>query len=404
MVQTLIGAAGGTSFGTASATRYAACGDSTLNLANATEADVQITCRVAGTASLLSVYVGANTRSDSTTVTFRKNNADTALTLTIGAGVTGLVQDNTHSVSLADGDTYCIKVVTGGGTGALTIVSAPIKYVPSSGSAKQWSATHSGSSFGTASSTRYQSIAGLIVTNATEGNVQIPAPVNLTMNRMQVYVQSNARSSTTVFTARVNGADGTQTFNVGAGAAGLFEDNTHSDNATAGQGVNIKMVTGTGSGSIVISRTGMKITTDGAGFPIASVGSSSSASSPFYSHLTGEQFNSATESEHHLPMLFAATLTRLSTNLSANSSSTTLTVAARINAATGNNTFAYSAGATGITQDSTHSDALAANDNLDMIFSGHDASVNSRASSAFLTEIVSGVTVIPPDLFHQMAA
>ena len=52
-----------------------------------------------------------------TTVTLRKNGADTAITLTIGAGQVGTFSDTVHSVSFSAGDLASIKMVAGGTTG-----------------------------------------------------------------------------------------------------------------------------------------------------------------------------------------------------------------------------------------------------------------------------------------------
>lgn len=392
MVNTFRGAGGGSSFSTDSATRYIGVGDSDASLIHTAEVNVQQTCRVAGTSSLLGAYIESNARSTSTTVTFRKNTADTALTFSISAGATGLVRDTSNSVSLADGDTEAIKVVTSTGGGAIVIRSFALQHVPSSGSPKQWSAISSnatGSTFGTASSSTNQTLAGLLVTNTTEANTGIVLPVDATLSNLQVYVVSNARGTATTYVLRDDAASVTNTFSIGAGATGLFEDTTHSDSIAAGSLINGRLTTGTGVGNIAISRVGVKLVTDGAGFPIAAAGAQAFSATSIYGRVLGMGADSATETEHYFKPPFACTLTNLGTNVTANAATVPGSVSIRINNATGNNTVSYAGGATGVQRDTTHSDTVAANDNLNVMASGLDGTMTARSVSAFVTEIVS---------------
>lgn len=83
-----------------------------------TETAREIVSPIACTArNLYAVQATANGGSTVTTLTLRKNEADTALTGTIGVGVTGAVAvDTTHTVSIAQGDRLSLKYVTNTGT------------------------------------------------------------------------------------------------------------------------------------------------------------------------------------------------------------------------------------------------------------------------------------------------
>lgn len=69
----------------------------------------------------LFTYVSANAGSGSVTVTGRQNNADTALSITIGPGETGYFFDNTNVVSVSDGDD--VQYIKTGTTGASVTVT-----------------------------------------------------------------------------------------------------------------------------------------------------------------------------------------------------------------------------------------------------------------------------------------
>lgn len=103
-----------------------------LSLANTTEAKVEITMRGSGTFRNLRVAVGTNTANQTTTVTVRKNNADTALTLGITAS-TGSVDftDSSNSFTYAAGDKINFKVTrASGGSGSCGILTVAVEQAP----------------------------------------------------------------------------------------------------------------------------------------------------------------------------------------------------------------------------------------------------------------------------------
>jgi len=85
-----------------------------------TEANAQVKARAAQIISKLFTNIKTNTRSDATTIDFRVGGASSALTVSIGASTTGIVEDLTHSVTLATTDLINFRILTGGGTGTIT--------------------------------------------------------------------------------------------------------------------------------------------------------------------------------------------------------------------------------------------------------------------------------------------
>lgn len=85
-----------------------------------------------GTLENLAVYIRGNDMNGNTVVTANKNGTATTVTLTIGAGVTGNLYDNTHTASFAQGDSHDTHVNTLASLNAKRIViSASYEYVKS---------------------------------------------------------------------------------------------------------------------------------------------------------------------------------------------------------------------------------------------------------------------------------
>jgi hypothetical protein len=78
-----------------------------------TESNFQVRAAFAQRLSKLSLYVTANTLSSDSTFVLRKNGA-TAISLTIGAGVTGFLQNAVDLVDVAPADLINYRLVTGG--------------------------------------------------------------------------------------------------------------------------------------------------------------------------------------------------------------------------------------------------------------------------------------------------
>ncbi len=68
----------------------------------------------AATAKNLQIRIRANASNGATTFTLYKNGAATALTLTVGAGLTGTFADDTHTVALVKGDIITIEGANAG--------------------------------------------------------------------------------------------------------------------------------------------------------------------------------------------------------------------------------------------------------------------------------------------------
>jgi hypothetical protein len=86
-----------------------------------TETKAEVSANFNMTVSELGAYVSANTIATSATVvTFRDNNADSALTVSYAAAQTGLKNDSTNTVIVTAGDEMTYKIVTPNTSGSIT--------------------------------------------------------------------------------------------------------------------------------------------------------------------------------------------------------------------------------------------------------------------------------------------
>lgn len=349
----------------------------------------------------LTVRCRTNARSSDSIFRLVKNGAASALAVTFAAGITGIVQDLTHSVGLTDGDSYSLEQVMGSGAGALNCPSIAAR-LSTEGQAFCQIAGIGSQNINVASTVRYISFPGLLqVASTTEATAQIGAPEAQTASNLQVYVASNARTNDTTVKSRKNGADGTQIVTIAAGLTGLFEDTTHTDNLAQGDLINTVITTLTGTQIITFSNIGMKLTGAVANrSPMFSRGSTTlSAGVTRLVSPWGRPTATSTESSVQCAAPYRGDWTDMGVNISANTSTTDVTVISRVNGANGNQTVTVGAGLTGIFRSLVGPDTLNSSDLIGISMSGATTgSLTVRGTSGLFTadtasEINQAVTV-----------
>ena len=104
-------------------------------------------------------------------------------------------------------------------------------------------------------------ISGQATPNNGEIDVQSVIPVNCTLKNLRISVNSNTRTTDTVFIIRNGGVSGNLTITVGAGLTGSFSDLVNTDVITAGDLLNYMITFGAGAGAISYTGAGVEITT-----------------------------------------------------------------------------------------------------------------------------------------------
>ena len=82
-------------------------------------------------------------------------------------------------------------------------------------------------------------------TNGTEGNVECPTPVALTLKNMAIYISGTGGSGNGTVRTRKNGTtNGNLTCNYTSATLGLVEDTTHSDTVISTDKWNFQLIKG----------------------------------------------------------------------------------------------------------------------------------------------------------------
>ena len=361
-------AAGGSGTSTANTTQFIPpVGEH--NAPTATEAEAEIVIRTAGTLSKLSIRLTTNGISGGTTVfTLRKNGSDTGMTVSFAASTTGLQEDLTNTVSVSAGDKICIKSVPGGATGTWTMKIMTLNFVASNEQIVQILGSYQSNSIALASSTRYFPIGGRLINTSTENSTKTRQRVAGTYAKLMVYVSANARTNSTTFKSRKNGADGNLSITIGAGVTGVFEDTSNSDTVSSGDDYNVAVTTGTGTESITFTVMKIEFTnTEYKGmFVTANTGSSADilANVTTYLPVGGSSIATAEASIRRKIRNTRLIISELHVYLSANTVSANSTATLRKNGVATGLTVTLTANTTGLFSDTTHTVDVGSSDEL----------------------------------------
>lgn len=339
------------------------------NSGSATENLTQNSAAVAGTLANLYVTASSNTRITNTTQTIRLNGADTTITVTFGSGVAGTMTDTAHSASVAQNDLLGMSLTTSTGGGSFTHGYGGVAFTASSGTVQGISASNGAgvTLSGSGPITDFLAFVGNNNSSTlTEANAQLLVGPAGTAKYLQMFVQTNGRSTSTVVTFRNNSSSVNQTVTYGSGVTGLMKDTSNTDAIAANDKVACQVALGTGTGNFIVTMCGMwfSATTDGQSWTGTSnaPGISNSAAAAHYGPFGGRIMNGTTESLAQGEMGTPATGSQLWTNVSVNASTTNAPLTFRNAGADKNQVVSITALTTGPFQDTTHSDAFLATD------------------------------------------
>lgn len=350
------------------------------------ESPHQLTYQKAGTLTHVNIRVLTNNRGAST-LTIRKNSSN-ALSLSIGASLTGNFAEEAGAVSVAVGDivNYALTVGTSGTTftiGSLSaLFDAPLETA-------LYEALHSsGVALATSDSTTYACIAGRMVglANSTESQEQVRCREAGTLSHLTVRVTGNTRTTDTTVRLRINGANGAMSVTIAGGATGEFIHATTTDQVAVDDLLNYAITTGSGSGSITISLIACLFTSSSGKHPlvIGQSGGSATVSAGLTRNffLAGDVNAVTTETNSQARPLSFVALSDFVANISANTINTgTTTIRPRSSGANlGSAVVNIPAGSTGFLSDTTNSgsDLRTSALNYQMVVSGSSGSLSLR--------------------------
>ena len=234
----------------ASSTRYVALNGGLEADGNATEANVQSKNRAYTSWESMAVNVTANARVNTSTLKNRIAGADGTGSISIGAGVTGLLTDTTIGDSLADGDLINMSLTLDTGVEDLTISSFQATLKNSTTSLCDVIRREGGGTTRTASATAtFYSYSGQTA-GVTGSPYTFNTPYTLIFSNPRIYLSANTYTGNGTYSLRVDGADQINV-TLTAATTGWFEDTSSTYVSAAGVVFAGRIVNGT-SGSITI--------------------------------------------------------------------------------------------------------------------------------------------------------
>lgn len=218
--------------------------------------------------------------------------------------------------------------------------------------------------------TRYVLIGGGLNTGfTTETDAQMTYRSAGTLANLYVCVTTNTLTASTTVRTRKSAVNGNQSISIGSGATGIFEDTVNSDSVAAADKLNYQIVTGATGTSLLISQfaTTFLATTNTVKKHVVGANNSSisSASTTSFWGISGTALTT-TEANVQYRSRVTGTLTNLQIQIPSNARTTTTTFGSRKNTANGNLTISVGSTATGIFEDTTHSDSVVPTDLINL--------------------------------------
>lgn len=247
----------------------------------------------------------------------------------------------------------------------------------------------------------YIALSGISNIRTTEARMQVKvSSVGGTFSGLNTYVSVNSATAAVVIVFRKNGGDGTQTVSIPSTSTGLFQDTTHSDTISAADLVNWDIVTASDfadSATIKYIHTAFAAATNSVEKLVATTSSYSQNAATAYITLNGSNSTAmTTEGFAQQKFRTGGTLSKGMIYVNANGrSGFTTTYTTRINAGNASISIAVAASATGLFEDTTHSDAVVATDLVNW-------GVLGGAEATTLTGDVLAVEFTTTDLTAQM--
>lgn len=216
--------------------------------------DVWCTFQTAGTLRNAAVKLATNTRDDDSTFVLWVDGAATAISVNFAAGVTGTIEDTTHTADVAVGSRAKWVLTVTGLSGVIAASWKAIDLVTVNDQAMFYETTFRTYS---AAGTSYLSVMGSGQSSATLADAEHRLQMAGALSRLRFRISNNTSPGTLTVTLVINGVDGNSTFTIPAGGIGDFEDIEHFDAIAATDLVALKIVTTSGTGGITMVLAGL---------------------------------------------------------------------------------------------------------------------------------------------------
>lgn len=339
----------------------------TYTIGSSSESPAQITYRLAGIISNLSVRVRSNTIAATSTVTLRKNGSDGNNTISITSLATGEFEDTTHTDIVSAGDAICVKCVGGGVAGSL-ICSIATLFSSDTNTSIHFNCTTSSSFYADPSTSYYIPIAGdEINSNTNEAPVKLSVAGGGYLKHLFTRMFYNSNDNAVTIKTRVNGADGNLSVSIPASTTGVFEDITNTDVLLDGYDINYVIATGAGAVDFAPYAISCEfVSTDGSFYSVTGddIGTTYGTSTQYFYIGSGSMDSQPLETNIKQDINIACTASNLFLNVNANNRSTSTTFDLRVNGVSSALTISVPANTAGQFEDTTHTVSLVPTDEV----------------------------------------
>jgi len=364
---------------------------------SATESQRQSKLYDAYDAEGIFINVSVNGDTANRPFTLRNGGSNTALSATITASTTGIFQDNTNSVSIASGDLLSF-LYDRSNSNSVTIRSMGMFLVSPQPVNKASSAPFL---LGGTSITRYYQVPGDGAAGTTEADRhKIVVPVDCVISNFYAYIPANPRTSTTTITLRKNSVDQSPVLTIPAATTGFVEDTTNTVSYTAGDNYSVKLVIGSGTGSIQFTQIGFDIVNDDAGSftqILAGTGAFASTATVHRGTALGGRLNSVSglsAADAQVPMRGDSTLRKFRMYIQTNSSTVSTIIDLEVNGVLAGMVLVIPPSTTGIFSDTTTEISIT-NGDLVNLYGVSTAGSGTKSASWFTYEIDQDLTPPP---------
>ena len=221
----------------------------------------------------------------------------------------------------------------------------------------------------TANTTQYLAPVGRVSITSTETQAQVTLREAGTLTDLFVLVIANSINAVGTVRTRKNAANGGLAASITANLTGIFEDTGGSDTIAAGDEICFQSVPGAATGTRTYNTIGVNYTDSNSANTTTRLGCALSstfatASTVYFKQIQGEIGTNTTESGAKSRIIEGCTAQSLFINVVSNARTTATTLFLRKNGANGNNTISIGSTQAGLFEDTTHTDTIAVNDDI----------------------------------------
>lgn len=326
----------------------------------------------AGTASLMSVFIGSVSGTPTMTSHFRKNAANGNQTATTSAGGTGWVTDSTHSDTTVDGDQVDGSVTPSGAS--VTFNGAASILLVHATDGVQIYQSNTGVNLSSGNNSHESPFGGSMQFPAATTASRTQLKTAATLSHLIAVVTNQASAGTITFITMKAGVAANQSAAFASGVNGDSEDTTHTDSVTSGDQWSFSY---SGITTNFVTAWSVKVRSNNSGNTPADTASSSeslSSSSTYTSYFMcpnggASDSKNATETlaETIAPVKLGTHSLRY--HLESNTMNQASSLVVRKNGSSGSQTATLASATNGWSVDATHSDTYNVSDLASVMFS-----------------------------------